>query len=74
MESSSIPWPQLQFTTLITQVVDEALQRRRQSQVDPANPTNPADPANEADVSIIWNKLKKDQENPYGDSFVQNQK
>lgn len=65
MESSSIPWPQLQFTSLITQVVDDVLQRRRQTQVEPAD---------EADVSVIWNTVKNDKENPYGDSFVQNQK
>ena len=49
MESSSIPWPQLQFTSLITQVVDDVLQRRRQTQ---------AEPADEADVSVIWTKSK----------------
>ena len=65
MDGSSIPWPQLQFTTMITQVVDDVLQRRKQSQ---------GDAADEADISIIWNMMRKDQDNPYGDSFVQNQK
>lgn len=65
MEASSIPWPQLQFTSLITQVVDDVLQRRRQTQ---------AEPDDEADVSVIWNNVMNDKENPYGDSFVHNQK
>lgn len=65
VDGSLIPLPQLQFTSLITQVVDDVLQRRRQTQTEPVD---------EADVSVIWNKVKNEKENTYGGSFGENQK
>lgn len=65
VDGSLIPLPQLQFTSLITQVVDDVLQRRRQTQTEPVD---------EADVSVIWNKVKNEKENMYGGSFGENQK